>query len=94
MHVDVQCNEMYITKFFIPEYSYTTDKQTTVQLETDVNTVNTIASEVKEAELTTMQYKHEVKISQNVDKDVKENIKITVEQSLLVFNECAGLNPV
>ena len=76
---------MYITKFFIPEYPYTTDKQTTVLLETDVNTVNTIASEVKEAELTTVQYKHEVKISQNVDKDVKENIKITVGQFFSCF---------
>ena len=55
---------MYITKFFIPEYPYTTDKQTTVLLETDVNTVNTIASEVKEAELTTVQYKNEIKVSQ------------------------------
>ena len=76
---------MYITKFFIPEYPYTTDKQTTEQLETDVNTVNTIASEVKEAELTTVQYKNEIKVSQNVDKDVRENIKITVGQFFNCF---------
>ena len=73
---------MYITNFLIPEYPYTTDKLTT---EVDVNPVNTIASEVKEAELTTVQYKNEIKVSQNVDKDVRENIKITVGQFFNCF---------
>ena len=76
---------MYITKFLIPEYPYTTDKLITEQLEADVNTVNTIASEVKEAELTKVQYKNEIKVSQNVDKDVRENIKITVGQFFRCF---------
>ena len=68
----------------IPEYPYTTDKQITEQLEADVNTVNTTASEVKEVELTTVQHKNEIKIRQNEDKDVREN-KVTVRQPFNCF---------
>ena len=69
----------------IPEYPHTTDKQITEQLEADVNTVNTIASEVKEVELTTVQYKNEIKIRQNEDKDIRENINVTVGQLFNCF---------
>ena len=70
--------QLYIMKFVIPDYSITVDKQTTEQLNADINTANTITPEVKEAELTTVPYKNEIKINENEDKDKRENDKVSV----------------